>query len=511
MELSWPILLLLLVLIWMIFVRVNEAIQKYPPSCVGVPVFGRLPMMALRLLTKKSDFYSEMASDGASKGDVWSTFLGMRRVIGLTSYEAIHDALSRQGIDFAWRPRMTTFTEERSLDGSTNPSKVGGIAFSSGDLWREHRRFALSVMRDLGMGKNLTERKIQTEARCFNQELLSRAGAPFDPNLPLTRAVSNIISQFVFGFRSSYETYEFDKFNATMKELVQEGDGAIFLVFFFPALENTFLTKAFGKMYTDREKEMIDFIDDKIAQVEAQMESDSVSEPEHFVDAFLRKQNTEPEGSSFCRKQLIITVYDLFAAGSETTSTFLNWALIYLSVYPDWQKALHEEIDDELGSLSDVSYSDRLRCHKTMAFIDEIQRHASLVPHNVPHAVGKECFFRGYRIPEDAIIIPDIRSVHYDPALWPQPKNFDPKRFLSASGEYQASKFLIPFGIGKRACLGESLARMEIFIFLASILRSFEVQLDEEAKALGDKVFMGSVLDIHAPKGHKVIISARKE
>ena len=173
--------------------------------------------------------------------------------------------------------------------------------------------------------------------------------------------------------------------------------------------------------------------------------------------------------------------------------------------------ALQEEADEELGCLSDVSYSDRARCHKISAFIDEIQRHASIVPHNLPHAVGKECFFRGYRIPQDAIVIPDIRSVHYDPVLWPQPDRFDPGRFLSASGEHQASKFLMPFSIGKRACLGESLARMEIFIFLASLLRSFDVELDEEAKALGDEVFVGHVFDIYAPKGHKVVFKAREE
>lgn len=512
MDISWPLFLLLLLLLWMIIVRVHEAVRKFPPSCVGFPVLGRVPMILWRSMrSPRSNFFRELTRDGMSKGDVWSTMLGMRRFIVLSSYEAVVEALSRQGHTFSFRPRMTDYFSYRSLDDSdvANPRKVGGLIFSSGEVWRDQRRFALSVMRDLGMGKNVTERKIQIEARCLTEELREISGTAFAPSLILTRAVSNVISQFVFGFRSQKEDYEFEQFNRSMKQLVQESNGSFLVPLFFPFLENTFLSRLFAQQVSGTEENMIAFTARKISQVEDKLASDSDLEPENFVSAFLRKQKIEGRSHSFCRRQLILSVYDLFVAGSETTSTFLNWAMLYLAKHVDWQRALHEEVDTELGALSDISFADRLRCHKTQAFIDEVQRHACIVPHNLGHAVAKECFFRGYRISEDAYIIPSIYNVHFDPKLWPMPHKFDPSRHLSDSGDFQASKVIIPFGVGKRACLGESLARMEIFIFLSSILKNFHVTLDEEAEALKDDIFVGSDIDIHAPKDHKVILTAR--
>lgn len=512
MELCSDLILFFLFLSWMVCVRIFEAVRKYPPSCMSVPLLGRVPMIALRAWRDPhSNFYRELSRDGVSKGDVWSTFLGQRRIIGLTSYEAIYDALSRQGHDFAWRPRREDFTEYFNVDGehSGDPARVGGILLSSGDLWREQRRFALSVLRDLGMGKNITERRIQMEASCLQEELREMAGRPFEPNPILTRTVSNVICQFVFGFRANAEDYEFQKFNQMMKKIFQEGNSTVFLSLLVPALENTFISRYFSKPFAENEKKMIAIIADKVSQVESQL-TNLDDEPEHFVAAFLQKQRNEPENSTFSKRQLVFTVYDLFLAGSETTSTFLNWAFLYLAVHQDWQEQLHKEIDEELGNLNDISYNARLRCHKAMAFIDEIHRHACIVPHNGPHAVAKETIFRGFRIPADAMIIPDIESVHHDPKLWPDPQQFDPSRFLNESGEYETSKFLIPFSLGKRVCLGEGLARMEIFIFLTSILRGFAIDLDEEAKRLKGDIFIGSALDINCPGNHKVILTARQ-
>lgn len=497
-----------LVVIWMVLVRIYEALRKYPPSCIGVPLLGRLPMIIRRVWqTPGSNVFRELACDGACKGDVWCTFLGMRRVVGLTSYDAIFEALSRRGNDFAFRPPLTDFIEHRKVG---TPPKVGGIISSSGELWKEQRRFALSVMRDLGMGKNTTEKKIQLEARCLVQELQKNNGEAIEPNPVLTRAVSNIITQFVFGFRSSHEDYEFTTFNKLLKSILSDTGGTIILTIMFPALEGTFIAKFFGKEFLDVDQKLKAFIAEKVDQTIARVaETNNDGDPEHFVEAFLRKQETEPEGSSFCSSQLVMGVEDLYTAGSETTSTFLNWALLYLAFYRDWQKALQEEVDEELGEVNDVAYKDRLRCHKTMAFIDEIQRHASIVPHNIMHSVAEDCNFRGFCIPKGCFVIPNLYSVHHDPNIWVEPNQFQPSRFLNDEGEYQSSKFVIPYSIGKRACIGEGLARIEIFIFLTTILRSFDVDLDDEAKSQQEKIFHGMDLDIHGPKDHKVILTTR--
>ena len=213
-----------------------------------------------------------------------------------------------------------------------------GDPVSSADLWREQQRLARSVMRDLGMGRNATERRIQIEAKCLEEELRAVVGQKIVPyNMILTRAVSNIIYQFVFGFRSSPEDYEFQTFHQTLKKIFQDGSFSVFVPLLVQALENTFISKYFTKDFAENEKKCtcIAFIEDKVVQFEAQMINMDNGEPQYFVEAFLKRQQSGITDRSFCRPQLVFSVYDLFPAGSETISTFLNWAFIYLSVHRD--------------------------------------------------------------------------------------------------------------------------------------------------------------------------------
>lgn len=68
-----------------------------------------------------------------------------------------------------------------------------------------------------------------------------------------------------------------------------------------------------------------------------------------------------------------------------------------------------------------------------------------------------------------------MSALFEDPELFSDPKAFKPERFLDESGNLTKCDELIPFGIGKRACLGEALARMELFLFLANLLNHYTV------------------------------------
>ena len=72
-------------------------------------------------------------------------------------------------------------------------------------------------------------------------------------------------------------------------------------------------------------------------------------------------------------------------------------------------------------------------------------------------------------------ILSNIWAVHNDSDVWDEPEKFKPERFLDENGDFIQSKDIIPFSIGPRYCLGEKLARMEIFLFLVSIVQKFEI------------------------------------
>lgn len=85
----------------------------------------------------------------------------------------------------------------------------------------------------------------------------------------------------------------------------------------------------------------------------------------------------------------------------------------------------------------------------------------------------------GFKIPAGTQVVPLLHAVHMDPELWAEPEEFRPTRFLSAEGKVTRPEYFMPFGVGRRMCLGDVLARMELFLFFSSLLHTFNIQLPE--------------------------------
>ena len=75
-------------------------------------------------------------------------------------------------------------------------------------------------------------------------------------------------------------------------------------------------------------------------------------------------------------------------------------------------------------------------------------------------------------------MLPNIWAVHHNPDHFKNPFEFRPERFICDDGSFKKDQRVIPFSVGPRYCLGEQLARMEIFLFLTSIVQHFEVRAD---------------------------------
>ena len=169
--------------------------------------------------------------------------------------------------------------------------------------------------------------------------------------------------------------------------------------------------------------------------------------------------------------------FDLFLAGSETTSTSLTFSVLYLVSYPKVQRKLHEEMDSVVGRSRLPQFDDQKSLPYLEAFISEVQRHATIAPFSVQHANLEETVYKGYYFPKNTLITFNFAAVMRDEEHFPDPMTFNPDRFLDENGKYKPNKALIYFGIGKRECLGRALAKQELYLFMAGLIQQFKFEM----------------------------------
>nr|XP_008536841.1 PREDICTED: cytochrome P450 2J2-like [Equus przewalskii] len=135
----------------------------------------------------------------------------------------------------------------------------------------------------------------------------------------------------------------------------------------------------------------------------------------------------------------------------------------------------------------------------TNAVIHEVQRMGNIIPLNVPREVVVDTSLAGYHLPKGTMILTNLTALHRDPAEWATPNTFNPEHFLE-NGQFKKRETFLPFSAGKRMCLGEQLAKSELFIFFTSLLQRFTFRPPSDEQ-LSLRFRMGLTI---APAGHRI-------
>ncbi|XP_004580108.2 cytochrome P450 2C1-like isoform X1 [Ochotona princeps] len=447
--------LLLLFSLW----KQSHGGEKLPPGPTPFPIIGNILQLDIKDVGKSLTHLSKIY------GPVFTVYLGRKPTVVMHGYEAVKEALVEFGDEFSGR---TNFPLTARLN------QASGVVFSNGRKWKEMRRFSLMTLRNFGMGKRSIEERVQEEARCLVEELRKTNASPCDPTFILGAAPCNVICSVIFQNRFDYKDADFlnlmRKFNENFKILnspwLQICNTFPILFDYFPGSHNT-VVKNFA--------EITDYILEKIKEHQQTLDADN---PRDFIDCFIikMKQEENNEQSEFTTESLIGCVTDLFVAGTETTSTTLRFGLLLLLTNPGVAATMQQEIERVIGRERIPSMQDRSRMPYTDAVMHEIQRYVNLIPNNVPRAATCNIKFRNYFIPKGTSMITSLTSVLHDDKEFSNPRAFDPGHFLDESGNFKKSDYFMPFSAGKRACVGEGLARMELFLFLTTILQNFTLK-----------------------------------
>uniref|UniRef100_A0A4W6GAS9 Uncharacterized protein n=2 Tax=Lates calcarifer TaxID=8187 RepID=A0A4W6GAS9_LATCA len=430
--------------------------QREPPGPKPLPLLGNLLQLDLRRLDRALFDLSK------TYGPVFTVYFGFKKVVVLAGYRTVKQALVNHAEEFGDReitPIFYDFTEGH------------GIIFSNGDSWKEMRRFALTTLRDFGMGKRISEGKIIEECHHLIEEFEKHEGKAFNNTQTICYAASNIISALMFGKRFEYKDPDLQTMvERDHKSIHLTGSVSILMYNFFPWLGPCLKNWRDLKRFVEESKADLRRI---IAGLKETLNPEMCR---CFVDAFLtRKQNLEESGtkdSLYHDDNLMYSVGNLFAAGTDTTAVTLQWCLLFMAKYPHIQDQVQEELSRVVGSRQ-VCVEDRKSLPYTDAVIHETQRLANIVPMAIPHSTSRDVTLQNYFIKKGTTVFPLLTSVLYDESEWESPHTFNPSHFLDKAGKFIRRDAFMPFSAGRRACLGESLARMELFLFFTSLLQRF--------------------------------------
>ncbi|XP_073530116.1 cytochrome P450 2C14-like [Phyllobates terribilis] len=436
----------------------QENYRNFPPGPKPLPIIGNVLTMDM---SKPYKTFMELSK---TYGLVFSVQIGMTKTVVLCGYEAVKDALINHADVFSDRPHAPVV---RKL------SNNNGVVFSNGENWKVMRRFTLSTLRDYGMGKKTIENKIIEEAECLVQKLKSYGEKPFENLTSINAAVANIIVAILLSHRFEYEDPTILKLIGLINENIRLlGSPWVRLYNSFPTLMA--LLPGPHRTIFGNNREFQKFIRATFTKQKKELD---VNDQRNLIDAFLAKQEEgKPESTEYYHNEnLTVLVGNLFAAGMETTSTTLRWGLLLMMKYPEIQKKVHNEIERVIGS-AQPQMEHRKQMPYTDAVIHEIQRFGDIAPTSVPHATSEDVTFRGYSIPKGTVIFPLLHSILRDKAYFEKPDEFYPEHFLDSNGNFKKSEAFVPFSIGKRSCAGETLAKMELFLFFTTLLQNFTFQ-----------------------------------
>nr|XP_011435294.1 cytochrome P450 2C50 isoform X1 [Crassostrea gigas] len=452
MLVTVAIVVVLIALIW----RYTGRPKGLPPGPTCYPIIGNIG------LVKPSEAIQAHRNLRKKYGDIYTIMTFHKPMIAVHGYDNIRELLVKHGDIFSDRPLTI-------VNGVLNKGK--GLLWSSGSMWKEQRTFALTTMRKLGFGKRCLQGQIMEEVDCLMEELEKYGNKPFDIQNILNTSVSNVICSLLFGKRFEYEDAKFKHLIILLNKLLSTSSSSS-PAFIFPILRH--LTKSRFIKVQNIFADIDEFTSEIIVEHKRNFDGNNVRD---FIDGFLLEQKQAEENTTFTDDQLKISVREFFAAGTETTSTTLRWALLFLIHFPDWQKKLRDNIDAVIGQ-SQPKMEHKEQLPLVEAFILEVQRHANLVPLAIPHAPKEDFNYKGYYLPKGTFMFFVLDSVMSDPEIFPEPTKFQPGRFLDNRGKCngEQKEKLIPFSTGRRLCLGDSLAKMELFLFLVRFLQKFEIK-----------------------------------
>ncbi|XP_030962375.1 cytochrome P450 81E8-like [Quercus lobata] len=453
-SLSSLLLFLLLAVAFKFLLQTRTKHKHLPPSPPSLPILGHLHLV-------KKPLHRTFHHFSQKYGNIISLQFGSQLVVIVSSPSAVEECFTKNDIVFANRPRLLL-----SKHLGYNHTAVSTASY--GDHWRNLRRIStLEIFSTNRLNMFLGIRKDEVKHLLRKLSRNSCQGfAKVELKSMLLELTYNIIMRMVAGKRYYGEDVkgeeEARQFRGIMKEMAEAG-GVSNPQEFVPLLQwidHGRLEKRLMKLANKTDAFLQGLIDEKRSKEE---------KGNTMIDHLLSLQNSQPE---YYTDQIIKgLILVLLIAGTGTSAVTIEWAMSNLLNHSQVLKNARVELDNQIGQEKLLNEPDVSKLHYLQNIILETLRLYPAAPLLLPHMSSEDCTIGGYNVPRETMLLVNAWAIHRDPNIWHDATSFKPERF--ENGESDVNK-LMPFGLGRRACPGASLAQRTIGLTLGSLIQCFE-------------------------------------
>lgn len=455
-----PLIFFLAAIIYVLKLRPT----RLPPGPNPLPIIGNLHQLG-------TEPHQSLASFSKIYGSFISLKLGAITTIVVSSPEIAKDILHKHDQDFSSR---SVIDSVRALDHHN----FSVIWQPASDYWRNIRKIcAVQIFSTQRLDALQTVRQKKVAELLSYTSECSDGGRAVNIALAVYTTVLNSLANTIFSTDlAKYESSESQEFKHYVSEVMKEA-GKPNLADYIPALRLVDPQGIRRRMaiYFRKLLEIFDgIIDQRLRSRDSSVCKDAL---DHLLEL------TKEDGSELTVHDIKHLFLDLFAAGTDTTSGTLEWAMAELLHNPDKMAKARAELEQIPDKMNPIQESDIQRLPYLQAIVKETLRLHPPAPLLVPHKAGKDVEICGYVVPKNAQILFNVWAMSRDEKVWEKANSFMPERFLDKEIDFRGRDYeLIPFGAGRRICPGLSLANRTIHVILGSLIRSFEWKLENEMK-----------------------------
>ncbi|XP_071718304.1 cytochrome P450 71AV8-like [Rutidosis leptorrhynchoides] len=464
MDIQYSISFLIFLAVLLFFIikqfKKTDSNKKLPPELWKLPILGHVHHL---IATQPHRALANMAE---KLGPIVHLQLGEISAIVISSPSLAKDIMKTHDISFANRPKLQS-TEIVAY-------KYTDIAFSPyGDYWRQMRKICVLEL--------LSAKKVQSFRSLREQEswnLIESMAMKGSTSVNLTDKIMTMMNTIICQVAVGSKCKDQETFVAGINEVIHLSSGFDVSDLFPSSKLLPLVTGTRNKLMKLRNK-MDKILDDIISDHQERRAGKRINhENEDLLDVLLRLKNNGGLEFPITEDNIKAVILDMFAAGTDTSSATIIWAMSELMKNPKVMKKAQTEIREVLMGKIKIQESDiqELDCIKLV--IKETLRLHPPLPLLLPRECREKCEIGGYEIPIKTKVIINSWKIGRDPNFWVDPERFVPERFRESSVSMMGTDFeFFPFGAGRRMCPGMTLGLANLELPLAMLLYHFNWEL----------------------------------